>query len=254
MKTVLGNPIQYLLSLSEEIIINDFIGKEITLSWSGRINCQKCDKITKKSFGEGFCYTCFISAPESAECILHPELCRAHLGEGRDPEWEEAHHNQPHVVYLAASSSVKIGITRAQQVPTRWIDQGATSAIRLAVVPNRYEAGRIEVSLKEFFTDKTNWQRMLKNEIDESIDLIEEKWSLEDQLPQDIIEYFSENDEIIELDYPVIEFPEKVKSTSFDKSPIIQGKLMGIKGQYLIFEDGVVLNMRKHTGYYVEIS
>lgn len=254
MKTVLGNPIQYLLSLSEEIIINDFIGKEITLSWSGRINCQKCDKITKKSFGEGFCYTCFISAPESAECILHPELCRAHLGEGRDPEWEEAHHNQPHVVYLAASSSVKVGITRAQQVPTRWIDQGATSAIRLAVVPNRYEAGRIEVSLKEFFTDKTNWQRMLKNEIDESIDLIEEKWSLEDQLPQDIIEYFSENDEIIELDYPVIEFPEKVKSTSFDKSPIIQGKLMGIKGQYLIFEDGVVLNMRKHTGYYVEIS
>jgi hypothetical protein len=254
MKTTLDDPIQYHLSLSEELCINDFIGKEITLTWSGRINCTSCGKVTKKSFGQGFCYPCFINSPNAAECILRPELCRAHLGEGRDPEWEEKHHNQPHVVYLAASSAVKVGVTRAEQVPTRWIDQGATAAIRLAEVPNRYEAGRIEVSLKEFFTDKTSWQRMLKNEIDESIDLEEEKWSLEDQLPQDITEYFSENDEIIELNYPVIEFPEKVKSVGFDKVPTIQGKLMGIKGQYLIFDGGLVLNIRKHTGYYVEIN
>lgn len=254
MKTTLDDPIQYHLSLSEELCINDFIGKEITLTWSGRINCTSCGKVTKKSFGQGFCYPCFINSPNAAECILRPELCRAHLGEGRDPEWEEKHHNQPHVVYLAASSAVKVGVTRAEQVPTRWIDQGATAAIRLAEVPNRYEAGRIEVSLKEFFTDKTSWQRMLKNEIDESIDLEEEKWSLEDQLPQDIMEYFSENDEIIELNYPVIEFPEKVKSVGFDKVPTIQGKLMGIKGQYLIFDGGLVLNIRKHTGYYVEIN
>lgn len=254
MKTTLDDPIQYHLSLSEELCMNDFVGKEITLTWSGRINCTNCGKVTKKSFGQGFCYPCFISSPNAAECILRPELCRAHVGEGRDPEWEEKHHNQPHVVYLAASSAVKVGVTRAEQVPTRWIDQGATAAIRLAEVPNRYEAGRIEVSLKEFFTDKTSWQRMLKNEIDESIDLEEEKWSLEDQLPQDIISYFSENDEIIELNYPVIEFPEKVKSVGFDKVPTIQGKLMGIKGQYLIFEGGLVLNIRKHTGYYVEIN
>ena len=254
MKTTLDDPIQYHLSLSEELCMNDFVGKEITLTWSGRINCTNCGKVTKKSFGQGFCYPCFISSPNAAECILRPELCRAHVGEGRDPEWEEKHHNQPHVVYLAASSAVKVGVTRAEQVPTRWIDQGATAAIRLAEVPNRYEAGRIEVSLKEFFTDKTSWQRMLKNEIDESIDLEEEKWSLEAQLPQDIISYFSENDEIIELNYPVIEFPEKVKSVGFDKVPTIQGKLMGIKGQYLIFEGGLVLNIRKHTGYYVEIN
>ncbi len=254
MRTTLNDPIQYHLSLSEELCINDFVGKEITLTWSGRINCTNCGKVTKKSFGQGFCYPCFINSPNAAECILRPELCRAHLGEGRDPEWEEKHHNQPHVVYLAASSAVKVGVTRAEQVPTRWIDQGATAAIRLAEVPNRYEAGRIEVSLKEFFTDKTSWQRMLKNEIDESIDLEEEKWSLEDKLPQDITEYFSENDEIIELNYPVIEFPEKVKSIGFDKVPMIQGKLMGIKGQYLIFEGGLVLNIRKHTGYYVEIN
>ncbi|MFT5779707.1 MAG: hypothetical protein ACI837_002666 [Crocinitomicaceae bacterium] len=254
MIATLEDPIQYRLKLSDELLVNDFIGKEIRLDWNGVINCQKCGKVTKKSFGQGFCYPCFSTAAEAAECILRPELCRAHLGEGRDPEWEEKHHNQPHVVYLAASSAVKVGITREQQVPTRWIDQGATSAIRLAEVPNRYEAGRIEVALKEFFVDKTHWQKMLKNDIDESIDLEEEKWSLEDQLPADIINFFSENDEIVELNYPVIEFPEKVKSMSFDKTPSISGKLMGIKGQYLIFDEGRVLNMRKHTGYYVEIN
>lgn len=255
MKTAIDGEVQYRLLLEgEEVNMNELIGKDIRLEWSGRINCQKCSKVTKKSFGEGFCYSCFSTAPEAAECILRPELCRAHLGEGRDPEWEERNHNQPHVVYLAASSAVKVGITRETQVPTRWIDQGASAAIKLAEVPNRYEAGRIEVALKDFFTDKTSWQKMLKNDIDESIDLEEEKWSLEDQLPADIIEYFSEDDEILELNYPVLEYPEKVKSQSFDKTNIIEGRLQGIKGQYLIFEEGRVLNIRRHTGYYVEIS
>lgn len=253
MKALLDNVVQYRLQLNEELNINDLIGQSVRLEWNGVINCQKCSKVTKKSFGEGFCYSCFSTAPEAAECILRPELCRAHLGEGRDPEWEQKHHNQPHVVYLAASSAVKVGITRATQIPTRWIDQGASSAIRLAEVPNRYEAGKIEVALKEFFTDKTSWQRMLKNEVDESIDLEEEKWSLEEHLPADITDFFSENDDITEIIYPVIEYPTKVKSLSFDKTPIIEGKLMGVKGQYMIFEGGNVLNMRRHTGYFVSI-
>ena len=254
MTAVLGDQINYYLKLSETVHMNEFIGKSIRLEWNGRINCSSCGKITKKSFGQGFCYNCFVSAPESAECILRPELCRAHLGEGRDPEWEEKHHNQPHIVYLAASSAVKVGITRVQQIPTRWNDQGATSAIRLAEVPNRYEAGRIEIALKEFFTDKTHWQKMLKNDIDESIDLVEEKWSLEEHLPSDILEFFSENDEITEMNYPVEEYPATVKSRSFEKTPIIEGILKGIKGQYLIFEGGEVLNVRTQTGYYVEVS
>ena len=254
MSTILDEEIQYFLNLSEKVYMNDFIGKPIHLEWKGTINCCNCGKVTKKSFGQGFCYNCFATSPQSAECILRPELCRAHLGEGRDPEWEEKHHNQPHIVYLAASSAVKVGVTRSEQVPTRWIDQGATSAIRLAEVPNRYEAGRIEVALKEFFTDKTHWQKMLKNDIDESIDLVEEKWSLEEHLPSDILEFFSDNDEIIELNYPVLEFPEKVKSRSFEKTPVIEGVLKGIKGQYLIFEGGEVLNIRSQTGYYVEVN
>lgn len=254
MKVKLEDDVVYSLHLSESISMNDLVGRSISLTWNGTIICSVCEKQTKKSFGDGLCYSCFMNAPQAAECIIRPELCRAHLGEGRDPDWEEANHNQPHVVYLAASDCVKVGVTRETQVPTRWIDQGASSAIRIAETPNRYEAGRLEVELKQFFTDKTNWQRMLKNEVDDSIDLVEEKWTLHDQLPSDLTTYFSENDEIIEINYPVLEFPEKVKSMSFDKTPEIVGKLMGIKGQYLLFDEGRVLNIRKHSGYYVEIK
>lgn len=251
MTVQLEDEVKYTLNLSEEICMNEYMGKEIRLEWNGIINCSACKKVTKKSFGQGFCYSCFMNAPQSAECILRPELCRAHLGEGRDPEWEEKNHNKPHIVYLAKSSTVKVGITRGDQIPTRWIDQGASAAIRLSETPNRYEAGRLEVALKEFFTDKTNWRKMLQNDIDESIDLEDEKWALEEHLPADIMNLFSENDEIIEINYPVLEFPKKVKSRSFDKTPIVEGKLMGIKGQYLLFENGEVFNIRKHTSYFL---
>lgn len=254
MKTVFNDPIEYSLLLDgENLSVNSLIGKQIQLQHTGAIFCSSCGTKIKKTFQDGLCFKCFQSAPEASECILRPELCRAHLGEGRDIEWEQANHNQPHVVYLAASDTVKVGVTRATQVPFRWMDQGAASAIRLAETPNRYEAGKLEVALKSFFTDKTNWQRMLKNEIDESIDLEEEKWSLHDQLPSDLTEFFSENDEIIQLHYPVEQYPEKIKSLSLDKTPLIEGKLSGIKGQYLLFENGSVINIRKHTGYEVVI-
>jgi hypothetical protein len=253
MKTSLDQEVRYHMSLNEELPISAFIGTEVTIRWTGKIFCQSCGKSTKKSFGEGFCYPCFTTAPEAAECIIRPELCRAHLGQGRDPEWEQNHHNVPHIVYLAASDTVKVGVTRSAQIPTRWIDQGAASAIILAETPNRYEAGLLEVALKSFFTDKTNWQRMLKNDIDHSIDLLEEKWTLHDQLPADLQQYFSEKDEVIELRYPVVEFPLKVTSLSLDKSPEIRGVLQGIKGQYLLFEGGQVINIRKHTGYEIEL-
>lgn len=259
MKVELGDVVKYTLNLrhdgtEDSVVMNDLIGGNIRLSFSGDIHCIKCAKKTKNSFGQGFCYPCFTSAPEAAECIIKPELCRAHLGEGRDPEWEERNHNQPHFVYLAATDVVKVGVTRDHQIPTRWIDQGASSAIRLAHTPNRYLAGVLEVALKGQFTDKTNWRKMLKNEIDESIDLEEVKWELEELLPSDLTEYFSDDDEVVQINYPVLEFPEKVKSLSFDKQSIIEGELKGIKGQYLLFDDNRVLNMRKHTGYIISLE
>ena len=254
MHTSLEDQVHYTLQLSSAVDMNALVGQEVHLHWTGIIHCQRCEKVTKKSFGEGFCYSCFTTAPEAAECIIRPELCRAHLGEGRDPEWEQLHHNQPHTVYLAASSAIKVGITRDQQIPTRWIDQGASSALRLAGTPNRYEAGRIEVALKSLFTDKTHWQKMLRNEIDESIDLAATKWDLEEQLPGDIVDFFTEDDEALVITYPVLHYPQIIKSVGFDKTPTIQGRLVGIKGQYLLFENGEVLNIRKHTGYYVEMD
>ncbi len=254
MTVSLGEKVNYTLVLNEPVEMNALIGARLQFDWNGQIICSTCGKNTNKSFGDGFCYPCFASAPDAAECIIRPELCRAHLGEGRDPDWEEKHHNVPHIVYLAATDAVKVGVTRATQVPTRWIDQGAAQAIILAETPNRYEAGMLEVALKDFFTDKTNWQRMLKNETDDTIDLVDEKWRLHDELPSDLTTYFSEDDDVLLLNYPVEMYPEKVKSIGFDKTPSFNAVLKGIRGQYLIFEGGMVLNIRKHTGYTVQLT
>lgn len=238
----------------KSIPLNEHIGKKISLAFSGEIYCKKCGNKTKTSYNQGFCYKCFKNAPESAECIIRPELCRAHLGEGRDVEWEEKNHNQPHYVYLAATDVVKVGVTRSTQIPTRWIDQGASEAIILAETPNRYLAGVIEVALKSEFTDKTNWRKMLLNHIDESIDLEEIKWRLEELLPSDIVEYFSEEDDVTTIDYPVLEYPIKITSLNLDKSPEIKGRLLGIKGQYFLLDSGRVINIRRHTSYKVKFQ
>lgn len=252
MRVSKETPVKYFLELENTVCMNDYIGKSIKLSWSGVIQCVSCQNFTKSSFGQGFCYTCFTQSASAAECIIRPELCRAHLGEGRDIAWEEANHNQPHVVYLAQSDIVKVGVTRETQIPTRWIDQGAVAAIKVAETPNRYLAGVLEVALKDHFSDKTNWQRMLRNEVDESIDLVEEKWQLEGMLPDDLLQYFTEDDEILAFEYPVNQYPTKVKSMALEKLGSVSGILQGIKGQYLLFDGDRVINLRKYSGYMVE--
>ncbi|WNJ16804.1 DUF2797 domain-containing protein [Pontibacter sp. G13] len=255
MAVELGDPVAYQLNLGEsQLDMNSVIGKPISLRFTGDIHCKICGAKTKKSFGQGFCYKHFVSAPENSECIIRPELCRGHLGEGRDPEWELAHHVQPHVVYLAVASGLKVGVTRDTQVPTRWIDQGAWKAIKLCETENRYQAGQVEVALKEHISDKTHWQKMLKNVLAEDIDLEMEKSRMEELLPRDMQDWISDDDDITEISYPVLAFPTKVKSLNLDKVPEVSGTLAGIKGQYWIFDDGRVLNIRKHTGYFVEID
>lgn len=253
MKAALEDQVQYTLKgEAENIDMNQLLGQKIKMTYMQKQQCASCGK-EKKLFAQGFCYDCFMNAPEAAPCIINPELCEGHLGKGRDVEWEKAHHVQPHVVYLAVASALKVGVTRETQVPTRWIDQGASFAIKLAEVPYRKLAGDIEVALKGTFTDKTNWRAMLKNEIGD-FDLEEEKWQCEELLPNDLSDYMSEDDDIIEINYPVLEFPKKVKSIGFDKQLIIEGQLLGIKGQYLLLDDNRVINIRKHTGYYVDFE
>ncbi len=255
MPTELAHPIQYFLHLGEERInLSNQVGQYLKLKFEGQINCINCGRLTKKSFAQGFCYPCFMNAPQNAECIIRPELCEAHLGKGRDPEWEERNHNQPHVVYMALSSGIKVGVTRETQVPYRWIDQGASKAIILAETENRYQAGQIEVDLKQYVSDKTPWQRMLKNEVAHDIDLKESKNLLLDRLSEEWQHLVSDDDEIIELDYPAMRFPNKVKSHNLDKEPILEGTLEAIKGQYLIFDGGRVINIRKYGGYYVQLE
>lgn len=253
MQTRLDDVAHYTLELGgTPIDMNAKIGKTIKLSFDGTINCIACEQVTKKSFGQGFCYPCFRNAPESSECIIRPELCRAHEGEARDMEWAEKHCLVEQIVYLARSSAVKVGITRGSQMPTRWIDQGATDAIVFARVPNRYTAGLVEVAMKEHLTDRTNWQRMLKNEVIDA-DLVETKATLMDTLDDELGQYVDADNTVCSINYPVNRFPEKVKSVGFDKFPEIEGCLAGIKGQYLIFDDSRVLNIRKHNGYRISI-
>jgi hypothetical protein len=254
MQTRLEDGARYTLVLDDiPIDMNAKIGNTIKFSFDGTINCISCGKLTKKSFGQGFCYPCFRDAPEASECIFRPELCRAHEGEARDMAWAEKHCLTEQIVYLARSSAVKVGITRASQLPTRWIDQGATDAIVFARVPNRYTAGLVEVAMKEHLTDRTNWQRMLKNEVIDA-DLVATKASLTGTLDADLRQFVDTDDTVCSIDYPVNRYPEKVKSVGFDKQAEIEGCLAGIKGQYLIFDDNRVLNIRKHNGYRITMS
>ena len=255
MLTQHREPIVYELGSDDsKIDFNSLINKNIKISWNGVITCRKCKKKTKKSFGEGFCYPCFMSAPEASPCILKPELCQAHLGIGRDLEYEEKNHNQPHAIYLAATDKVKVGVTRSTQIPTRWIDQGANKAIVLAITPNRHLAGVLEVALKSIYSDKTNWRSMLKNLTDESIDLEEEKWSCYELLPSDLKQYFVEDDTIYNFIYPSEKYPTNVSSINLQKTAAIEGVLTGIKGQYLIFDNEYVFNVRRHTSFEIELN
>lgn len=249
MKTEDSQPINYFLNGDERISLNDLIGSEIEIQFDNSIRCIACGNNINKTYGQGFCYPCFISVPEASDCILRPELCKGHLGEGRDVEWEEKNHVQPHIVYLALSSAIKVGVTRKTQVPFRWFDQGAIAAIPILECPNRYEAGRIEVLLKSVFTDKTSWQKMLKNDVSPDLDLLASKEKALNELNNQIAPCKILDEPVLEIEYPVIKYPEKVKSLKLDKVPLIKSKLLGIKGQYFLLEDNKVINIRSHTGY-----
>jgi hypothetical protein len=255
MSVKLNEKVQYTFSLGgDDIFMNDFIGKEILFKWNGKITCISCGRNINKSFAQGFCYPCFLRTPETSECILRPELCQAHEGIARDIDWAKQHCLQDHFVYLAISSGLKVGVTRSEQIPTRWIDQGAWKAIRLSKTPNRYIAGSIEVTLKAHVSDRTQWQRMLKNKLVDGIDLLLEKNKMLNHLSDELKVHASNVDDITEIKYPVNDYPDKVKSLSFDKINEIKGKLWGIKGQYLMFDNGEVLNIRKHNGYGVTLE
>lgn len=255
MKSDLKDQVHYYLELGGEVLhMNELLGKEIDLHYLGKINCIRCGRETNRSFAQGYCYPCFTTAPETEECVLRPELCQAHEGIARDMDYAQDHCLIDHFVYLSLTSGIKVGVTRHHQIPVRWIDQGAVSAIKVAITPNRYIAGSIEVALKEILNDRTNWRNMLTHKIDLSIDLVKEKDRAIESLHPDFQSMATDDDEITWLEYPVLKYPTKVKSINLEKTPSISDTLTGIKGQYLIFDSGAVINLRKFGGYLIEFS
>jgi hypothetical protein len=258
-----GSTIQYQMCLNDERIdLNPLLGQTIKMNYVGEIHCCHCGRKTNKSFSQGYCYPCFKKLPQCDLCIMSPEKCHYHLGTCRDSSWGDDFCMQDHFVYLANSSALKVGITRGTQLPIRWCDQGATQGLPIFRVRDRLLSGLVETLFKQTLADKTNWRTMLKGNA-EAIDLV----SIRDELYQQYAEGLKEIElehgpgaishlpeaEVVELDFPVLEFPTKITSLNFDKTPEIEGKLMGIKGQYLFLDCGVI-NLRKFSSYNIEFS
>ncbi len=263
MHTDLQSPVSYFLPVGDQQLpLNDLIGRKLILEHQGQINCSHCGRKTKKSFSQGYCYPCFRKLPQCDSCIMSPEKCHYHAGTCRDSAWGESFCMTDHVVYLSNASGLKVGITRATQIPTRWIDQGATQAMPFIRVATRQQSGLLEVLFKEFVSDRTNWRAMLKGPA-EPVDLVKAGRDLLDMNASRITALQEEHGlqaiqpiespEVVDIQYPVEQYPVKVASMSFDKTPKIEGTLQGIKGQYLLFDTGV-LNIRKHTSYQVSVD
>lgn len=254
MRTEYLNPVEYYLDMGSDFInMNQLLDREIQLEFV-KYQCLNCGN-DRPIYRQGFCKSCFYDTPRAGDWIMRPELSTAHLDkEDRDLAFEKAMQLQPHIVYLANSSNVKVGVTRKQQVPTRWIDQGAHEAIEIVEVPNRYLAGITEVAIKEHISDKTNWRKMLVNDI-EDVDLVAEKERLSSFIPDEVKEYYLDNQsQETHIEFPVKAYPEKVKSLNLEKTQGYTGVLKGIKGQYLVFEDQIVFNIRANEGLVVRIT
>ncbi len=253
MQTEMGQPIQYYMLFEDNFLnVNQVLNKQLQIDFI-KFQCLNCGE-DRPIFRQGFCKTCFFETPSAGDWIMRPELSTAHLGkEDRDLDYEKKVQLQPHIVYLANSSNIKVGVTRKTQVPTRWIDQGAHEAIEIVEVPNRYLAGITEVSLKDHIGDKTNWRKMLTNDVDDE-DLVVWRNKLKPYIPQEAKEYFIENNNETHMEFPVLKYPEKVKSLNLGKTPSYKGVLRGIKGQYLIFEDNTVFNVRGSEGLFISLG
>lgn len=263
MKTELNETVEYRLPVGEDVVeMNPLLGQQIQMHYQGAINCIHCGRKTKKSFSQGYCYPCFTSLAQCDMCIMKPETCHYAAGTCREPEWALTHCMQDHYVYLANSSGLKVGITRGTQIPTRWMDQGASQAMPIFRTRDRLLAGLVEVIIKAHANDRTDWRKMLKGQA-EAMDLAVERERLHNEIGQELetlraehgedAAIFLPNEDPIEIRYPVLEYPTKVSSFNLDKEPEINATLMGIKGQYLIFDTGVI-NIRKYAGYKVSLT
>ena len=253
MTSIHDNPVRYILDFDNDLLfLNQIIGKNIKIHKTGYC-CLSCFE-NLQIFANGFCKKCFFESPMSGDWIMKPELSKAHLEiEDRDISYEKKVQLQNHIVYLSKTSGIKVGVTRSNNMSTRWIDQGAHQAIELVEVPNRFLAGITEVAIKEFISDKTNWRKMLTNDSNE-LDIMSCKEDIKKHIPIETLDYYIQNNSKTDIDFPVNEYPIKPLTQKLIKTQEIKGTLKGIKGQYLIFEENKVFNVRSHEGFVVEVS
>ncbi len=254
---------QYHLSLDHnQVAMHELIGQPLQLTYAGAIHCQNCQRKTSKSYSGGFCFPCSQKLAQCDLCFMKPEICHFDKGTCREPEWGLSVCMQDHIVYLANSSGLKVGITRIGQIPTRWIDQGATQALPIFRVKSRYQSGLVEVLFKQHVSDRTDWRKMLKGDA-EPMDLPAQRDRLMQDCAADIAALQAQFEQgaiallpaenMVSIQYPVLRYPDKIKALNFDKTPQIEGVLQGIKGQYLLLDSGV-LNIRKFAGYQVALN
>ena len=262
MAARLDAPVQYAFRLDEqELPVNPLIGKTLRLEYLGAIHCTHCGRKTKTSFSQGYCYPCMQKLAQCDICIMSPERCHYDAGTCREPSWGEQFCMTDHVVYLANSSGIKVGITRATQVPTRWLDQGATQALPILRVATRQQSGFVEDLLRSQVADKTNWRALLKGDA-APVDLAAVRDQLFDSCAEGLLalqQRFGlqaiqalDDQPVVEIAFPIEAYPAKISSFNLDKNPIAEGTLIGIKGQYLMFDTGVI-NIRKYTGYQLAV-
>lgn len=254
--------VQYSFRLGDSLVpVNPMIGKTLRLEYLGAIHCSHCGKRTKTSYSQGYCYPCMTRLAQCDLCIMAPERCHYDAGTCREPSWGEQFCMTDHVVYLANSSGVKVGITRATQLPTRWLDQGAIQALPIMRVSTRQQSGLVEDVLRSQVPDRTNWRNLLKGDA-EVLDLAAIREQIFDACTNGIRTLHERfglqaiqplpDAEVVEIRYPVEAYPKKIVSLNLDKTPVIEGTLLGIKGQYLIFDTGVI-NIRKYTAYQLAV-
>lgn len=262
MKAQLGAPVQYAFRLGdEEVPVNPLIGTTVRLEYLGAIHCSHCGRKTKTSFSQGYCYPCMQKLAQCDICIMSPERCHYEAGTCREPGWGEQFCMTDHIVYLANSSGVKVGITRATQIPTRWIDQGATQALPIMRVATRQQSGFVEDLLRSQVADKTNWRALLKSDAtpvdllairDQILDVCADGMhTLQQRFGIQAVQPLSEQP-VVQISYPIEAYPAKITSFNLDKNPLVEGTLLGIKGQYLMFDTGVI-NIRKYTAYQLAV-
>ncbi len=248
--------VHYHLDLDQPVAMNHLLGQNIRISFKDAMRCVGCGRSIKKTFQQGYCFPCVQTKAACDMCILKPELCHYHRGTCREPTWGESHCMQKHVVYLANTSGLKVGITRFSNIPQRFIDQGATQALPVLEVESRYESGLLEVEIAKELNDKTNWRKMLQADAPD-LDLTHERdkvfATLKNWLNSEGVKSKPAAIPEIFLRYPILQYPQKVVSLNLDKTPIIEGVLQGIKGQYLLLSTGV-FNVRNATGYAVELK